>query len=57
MIFRSTGELPRIGFAGMRAEGFVTLSLPRPLRRLGRDRRRPCPHGIATTPDHEVRTV
>ncbi|WP_079124994.1 phosphatidylglycerol lysyltransferase domain-containing protein [Streptomyces lushanensis] len=47
VVFRSTGELPRIGFAAMRAEGFVTITLPRPLRRPARDRRRPCAH---TTP-------
>ncbi|MFE3601974.1 phosphatidylglycerol lysyltransferase domain-containing protein [Streptomyces sp. NPDC059096] len=38
VVFRSTGDLPRIGFAAMQAEGFVTLSLPRPLRRLTRTR-------------------
>ncbi|MEV6423841.1 phosphatidylglycerol lysyltransferase domain-containing protein [Streptomyces sp. NPDC051662] len=58
VVFRSTGELPRIGLAAMRAEGFVTLSLPRPLRRLARDRHpRPCAHDIAGPPDHEVRTA
>jgi lysyl-tRNA synthetase class 2 len=35
VVFRSTGDLPRIGFAAMQAEGFVTLALPtwRPRRR------------------------
>ncbi|KIF79092.1 membrane protein [Streptomyces sp. 150FB] len=33
VVFRSTRDLPRIGFAAMRAEGFVTARLPRPLRR------------------------
>ncbi|MFJ9027730.1 phosphatidylglycerol lysyltransferase domain-containing protein [Streptomyces sp. NPDC102274] len=56
VVFRSTGELPRIGFAAMRAEGFVTLSLPRPLRRLARDRH-PCVHDLGNPPDHEVRTA
>ncbi|MFE4643933.1 phosphatidylglycerol lysyltransferase domain-containing protein, partial [Streptomyces sp. NPDC056730] len=58
VVFRSTGELPRIGFAAMRAEGFVTLSLPRPLRHLARDRHpRPCAHDIQSPPDHEIRTA
>lgn len=62
VVFRSTGDLPRIGFAAMQAEGFVTLALPRPLRRLGAglpDRRdRPGGHPTARTPsDHEVRTA
>ncbi|MFF5567988.1 phosphatidylglycerol lysyltransferase domain-containing protein [Streptomyces sp. NPDC012623] len=59
VIFRSTGDLPRIGLAAMRAEGFVTLALPRPLRRLGRGRHdHPCAHPAALTgSDHEVRTA
>ncbi|NBE53566.1 phosphatidylglycerol lysyltransferase domain-containing protein, partial [Streptomyces boluensis] len=32
VIFRSTRDLPRIGIAAMRAEGFVTLALPRFVR-------------------------
>ncbi|MFB7287447.1 phosphatidylglycerol lysyltransferase domain-containing protein [Actinacidiphila glaucinigra] len=28
LVFRATGDLPRIGLAAMRAEGFVTLALP-----------------------------
>ncbi|AXE22336.1 hypothetical protein C0216_01785 [Streptomyces globosus] len=39
VVFRSTGDLPRIGFAAMQAEGFVTLALPR----LFAARRRPRP--------------
>ncbi|MFE9253871.1 phosphatidylglycerol lysyltransferase domain-containing protein [Streptomyces sp. NPDC006879] len=44
VVFRTTRDLPRIGFAAMQAEGFVTLALPRLLR--GRPARvpRPCPH-------------
>ncbi|MFE2939380.1 phosphatidylglycerol lysyltransferase domain-containing protein [Streptomyces sp. NPDC059255] len=64
VVFRSPGDLPRIGFAAMQAEGFVTLSLPRPLRRLGRTRRHP-PGGGRTPgtgpadrrPDPGVRTA
>ena len=41
MVFRSPRDLPRIGFAAMQAEGFVTLALPRVLRRRARPRR--CP--------------
>ncbi|MEV6652654.1 phosphatidylglycerol lysyltransferase domain-containing protein [Streptomyces sp. NPDC051219] len=33
VVFRSTRDLPRIGFAAMQAEGFVTLALPRPFAR------------------------
>ncbi|MFP3988764.1 phosphatidylglycerol lysyltransferase domain-containing protein [Streptomyces sp. E11-3] len=43
IIFRNTRDLPRIGIAAMRAEGFVTLALPRFLR-VGSSRPRPCPH-------------
>ncbi|HET6861158.1 MAG TPA: phosphatidylglycerol lysyltransferase domain-containing protein [Streptomyces sp.] len=45
VVFRSTRDLPRIGFAAMQAEGFVTLALPRPFaRRAVRRPRRPCAH-------------
>ncbi|MDJ0461670.1 phosphatidylglycerol lysyltransferase domain-containing protein [Streptomyces sp. H27-C3] len=45
VVFRSTRDLPRIGFAAMQAEGFVTLALPRPFaRRAARKPRRPCAH-------------
>ncbi|MFJ2555596.1 MULTISPECIES: phosphatidylglycerol lysyltransferase domain-containing protein [unclassified Streptomyces] len=61
VVFRSTGDLPRIGFAAMQAEGFVTLSLPRPLRRLGRPGRhdRTDGHAARTTAptDPGVRTA
>ncbi|MBW5483348.1 phosphatidylglycerol lysyltransferase domain-containing protein [Streptomyces bambusae] len=39
VVFRNTRDLPRIGFAAMQAEGFVTLALPR----LFAGRRRPKP--------------
>ncbi|MGW5347082.1 phosphatidylglycerol lysyltransferase domain-containing protein [Streptomyces sp. HUAS TT3] len=39
VVFRTTRDLPRIGFAAMQAEGFVTLALPR----LFAARRRPKP--------------
>jgi lysyl-tRNA synthetase class 2 len=37
VVFRSTSELPRIGFAAMQAEGFVTFALPS-WARFGRSR-------------------
>ncbi|MFF2849827.1 phosphatidylglycerol lysyltransferase domain-containing protein [Streptomyces sp. NPDC058001] len=53
VVFRHTRDLPRIGFAAMRAEGFVNVGMPRLLR--PRDRtRRPCAHGH---PDREARTA
>ncbi|MDX3850917.1 phosphatidylglycerol lysyltransferase domain-containing protein [Streptomyces sp. AK02-01A] len=54
VVFRSPRELPRIGYAAMRAEGFVTMSLPR----VGPARRpRPCAHGGRSTGEREVRTA
>ncbi|MGW1892056.1 phosphatidylglycerol lysyltransferase domain-containing protein [Streptomyces sp. NPDC002004] len=43
MVYRSTKDLPRIGFAVMRAEGFVSVGLPRALRGRGP---RPCGHQV-----------
>ncbi|MFE7129595.1 phosphatidylglycerol lysyltransferase domain-containing protein [Streptomyces sp. NPDC057638] len=40
VVFRTTRDLPRIGMAAMRAEGFVALSLPRRTPRPAR----PCAH-------------
>ncbi|WP_374684339.1 phosphatidylglycerol lysyltransferase domain-containing protein [Streptomyces sp. ODS05-4] len=43
VVYRTSRDLPRIGLAAMRAEGFVSVALPRPLAR----RRRPaapCAH-------------
>ncbi|WAP56855.1 phosphatidylglycerol lysyltransferase domain-containing protein [Streptomyces sp. S465] len=44
VVFRNTRDLPRIGLAAMQAEGFVSLALPRLLRRGPRPERRPCAH-------------
>jgi len=44
VVFRNTRDLPRIGLAAMQAEGFVSLALPRLLRRGRRAERRPCAH-------------
>ncbi|WP_192342029.1 phosphatidylglycerol lysyltransferase domain-containing protein [Streptomyces sp. VITNK9] len=46
VVYRASADLPRIGFAAMQAEGFVTLTLPRFLRR-GAPARRPCAHGVS----------
>ncbi|MFE0101430.1 phosphatidylglycerol lysyltransferase domain-containing protein [Streptomyces sp. NPDC059009] len=53
VVYRSSKDLPRIGFAAMQAEGFVTLGLPGFLRR-GAPKRRPCPHHAH---DHEVQAA
>ncbi|WP_431771843.1 phosphatidylglycerol lysyltransferase domain-containing protein [Streptomyces cucumeris] len=45
VVFRNTRDLPRIGFAAMQAEGFVSLALPRLLRRARGPEPRPCAHG------------
>ncbi|MEU4494290.1 phosphatidylglycerol lysyltransferase domain-containing protein [Streptomyces sp. NBC_00210] len=56
VVFRSTRDLPRIGFAAMQAEGFVNVALPRlfPRRRPARQPR-PCAH-IAQA-EREVRAA
>ncbi|MEU5220199.1 phosphatidylglycerol lysyltransferase domain-containing protein [Streptomyces sp. NPDC020807] len=47
VVYRNSRDLPRIGLAAMRAEGFVTLSLPRPFtRRRPAPAPRPCTHAI-----------
>lgn len=53
VVYRASADLPRIGFAAMQAEGFLTLTppLPRFLRRRV-PARRPCAHGA---PEHEAR--
>ncbi|MFI9586521.1 phosphatidylglycerol lysyltransferase domain-containing protein [Streptomyces sp. NPDC052236] len=58
VVFRSTRDLPRIGFAAMQAEGFVNVALPRLFLR-GRPPRqsRPCPHMSVQAKEPEVRTA
>ncbi|MFF8445205.1 phosphatidylglycerol lysyltransferase domain-containing protein [Streptomyces californicus] len=51
VVFRTSRDLPRIGIAAMRAEGFVNLSLPRPFRPRAA---RPCGHAARTPTEHEV---
>ncbi|GJF21563.1 MULTISPECIES: phosphatidylglycerol lysyltransferase domain-containing protein [Streptomyces] len=55
VVYRASADLPRIGFAAMQAEGFVTLTppLPRFLRRRATGRR-PCVHGA---PEREARAA
>ncbi|MGW1885790.1 phosphatidylglycerol lysyltransferase domain-containing protein [Streptomyces sp. NPDC001970] len=58
VVFRNTRDLPRIGFAAMQAEGFVTLALPRLFRRRRTRTARPCAHiRPATTAEREVRAA
>ncbi|MFD5210688.1 phosphatidylglycerol lysyltransferase domain-containing protein [Streptomyces anulatus] len=54
VVFRTSRDLPRIGIAAMRAEGFVNLSLPRPFRR---GRPRPCGHTLPAAQEHGVRAA
>ncbi|WP_189826940.1 phosphatidylglycerol lysyltransferase domain-containing protein [Streptomyces finlayi] len=58
VVFRTTRDLPRIGFAAMQAEGFVTLALPGFLRRKASVRRgpQPCAH-VPAQPVREVERV
>ncbi|MFE2045295.1 phosphatidylglycerol lysyltransferase domain-containing protein [Streptomyces sp. NPDC059477] len=44
MVYRASADLPRIGLAAMRAEGFLNLAPPRFLRRRAKPAR-PCAHG------------
>jgi lysyl-tRNA synthetase, class II len=48
LVFRNTRDLPRIGFAAMQAEGFVTLGLPRPFNRDSATQDRRYPHVAAS---------
>ncbi|MFE7776480.1 phosphatidylglycerol lysyltransferase domain-containing protein [Streptomyces sp. NPDC057445] len=59
VVFRNTRDLPRIGFAAMQAEGFVTFALPRPFRRRKARPARPCAHirPASATADREVRAA
>ncbi|MFI1964175.1 phosphatidylglycerol lysyltransferase domain-containing protein [Streptomyces pathocidini] len=58
LVFGNTRDLPRIGFAAMQAEGFVTLGLPRPFARSATPRRaRPCAHPTAASQDSEPRAA
>ncbi|MYV71756.1 DUF2156 domain-containing protein [Streptomyces sp. SID2131] len=59
VVYRTSRDLPRIGFAAMQAEGFVNLSLPRPLtRRRPAPAPRPCAHLTPASPaEHEARAA
>ncbi|MEU3889614.1 phosphatidylglycerol lysyltransferase domain-containing protein [Streptomyces sp. NPDC029041] len=57
VVYRAPADLPRIGFAAMQAEGFVSLALPLPrfLRRRRLTTPRPCAHG--TPAERDVRAA
>ncbi|MFF3326582.1 phosphatidylglycerol lysyltransferase domain-containing protein [Streptomyces sp. NPDC002889] len=57
VVFRSTRDLPRIGFAAMQAEGFVNIALPRLLAGRPARRARPCAHLARHTDQREVRAA
>ncbi|MFJ7129741.1 phosphatidylglycerol lysyltransferase domain-containing protein [Streptomyces sp. NPDC098101] len=59
VVYRTSRDLPRIGFAAMQAEGFVNLSLPRPFtRRRPAPAPRPCTHLTPARPaEHEARAA
>ncbi|GHF76325.1 phosphatidylglycerol lysyltransferase domain-containing protein [Streptomyces thermodiastaticus] len=46
VVYRAPADLPRIGFAAMQAEGFVTLALPLPRVLRRRAAARPCAHAL-----------
>ncbi|MER8233348.1 phosphatidylglycerol lysyltransferase domain-containing protein [Streptomyces sp. NPDC094049] len=58
VVYRTSRDLPRIGFAAMQAEGFVNLSFPRPFaRRRPAPAPRPCPHIVPGPADREIRAA
>lgn len=57
VVFRNTGDLPRIGFAAMQAEGFVNLGLPWPFSRRERVAKRPCTHLTGTGSESGARAA
>ncbi|MFJ7063830.1 phosphatidylglycerol lysyltransferase domain-containing protein [Streptomyces sp. NPDC101115] len=58
VVYRKSRDLPRIGFAAMQAEGFVNVTLPRPLRRRSHTPApRPCAHIVPSQAEHEVRAA
>ncbi|WP_411071066.1 phosphatidylglycerol lysyltransferase domain-containing protein [Streptomyces sp. cmx-4-25] len=59
VVYRTSRDLPRIGFAALQAEGFVNLSLPRPLtRRRPAPAPRPCAHLTPAAPaEHGARAA
>ncbi|MFI8290703.1 phosphatidylglycerol lysyltransferase domain-containing protein [Streptomyces sp. NPDC085614] len=58
VVYRKSGDLPRIGLAAMQAEGFVNLRIPRPFtRHRTTPTARPCPHIVGSTTGHEARAA
>ncbi|KQX09225.1 hypothetical protein ASC82_25085 [Streptomyces sp. Root431] len=57
VVYRNSRDLPRISLAAMRAEGFVTVSLPRPFpRRRPAPAPRPCAHMVPAPASASVPT-
>ncbi|MGC9500367.1 phosphatidylglycerol lysyltransferase domain-containing protein [Streptomyces sp. WG7] len=55
VVYRASADLPRIGFAAMQAEGFVTLAVPLPrILRRRTPARRPCAHRM---PERDARAA
>ena len=57
VVYRKSGDLPRIGLAAMQAEGFVNLRIPRPFTRRTTPTARPCPHIVGSPTGHEARAA
>ncbi|MEU9297158.1 phosphatidylglycerol lysyltransferase domain-containing protein [Streptomyces sp. NPDC048266] len=58
VIYRTSRDLPRIGFAAMQAEGFVNLPRPRPFtRRRPAPAPRPCAHIVPVSAEREIRAA
>ncbi|MFC8955886.1 phosphatidylglycerol lysyltransferase domain-containing protein [Streptomyces sp. NPDC057101] len=58
VVYRTSRDLPRIGFAAMQAEGFVNLPRPRPFtRRRPAPAPRPCAHIVPVSAEREIRAA
>ncbi|MFG2867636.1 phosphatidylglycerol lysyltransferase domain-containing protein [Streptomyces sp. NPDC048338] len=57
VVYRKSGDLPRIGLAAMQAEGFVNFRVPRPFTRRTTPTARPCPHIVGSPTGHEARAA
>ncbi|MFI8963599.1 phosphatidylglycerol lysyltransferase domain-containing protein [Streptomyces sp. NPDC053493] len=58
VVYRTSRDLPRIGFAAMQAEGFVNFTLPRPFTRRRRAAEpHPCAHIVPSQTEHEIRAA
>ncbi|MHA4776772.1 phosphatidylglycerol lysyltransferase domain-containing protein [Streptomyces sp. MSC1_001] len=58
VVYRTSRDLPRIGFAAMQAEGFVNLPRPRSFtRRRPAPAPRPCAHIVPVSAEREIRAA